>query len=265
MGDKSIDPFKAGHHKGQTKMIEDTYWGEAVDQYHRGFNVLNKIYNKYKQAKQEDSNMKKSFWEYAGETDKGQAVQAFDSQKRANYECVISKAGKIKPKGGLHLKGDDIIFALSPEGKLYCNKKDIGKFHHSTFLAYMPVASAGTMKTDNEGVLVEVNDSSGHYKPGAPEMLRVVKYLSQLNLDVGVWNALEVKISKARILNEKKTTFSAAAVLQDWCTHNDDCDAEKGEACCLNGAVCMSQIEAANADCAPTDFFFLEMSSQVAV
>ncbi len=66
------------------------------------------------------------------------------------------------------------IFVMSPSGFFYSHSKDIGKFHHSSFLSGTPTLAAGCLCVDN-GVIVGQNNASGHYKPGAAQSLQFVK------------------------------------------------------------------------------------------
>jgi hypothetical protein len=49
--------------------------------------------------------------------------------------------------------------------------------HHSSILAGKPVAGAGEVKFDAQGNIVLINNSSGHYKPGAAQMIGTVEIL----------------------------------------------------------------------------------------
>ena len=77
------------------------------------------------------------------------------------------------------------IFVLSPSGYFYAHSKDIGKFHHSTFLAGTPTLSAGCIAVDN-GVIVGQNNASGHYKPGQPQSKQFIEnYYDELEGSIG--------------------------------------------------------------------------------
>lgn len=63
--------------------------------------------------------------------------------------------------------GDETIFVMSPSGSLYMKNSpltDVCRFHHSSFLAGTPVSAAGTIEV-NAGVIEEITNESGHYRP----------------------------------------------------------------------------------------------------
>lgn len=68
------------------------------------------------------------------------------------------------------------IFVISEKGNIYISKTyELGKFHHSSFLAGKPVAVAGEIFIE-KGIIKEITDGSGHY---------------QVSLDVVKNNSLE--------------------------------------------------------------------------
>jgi len=66
------------------------------------------------------------------------------------------------------------IFVMSPSGYFYAHSKDVGKFHHSSFLSGRPTLAAGCLAVNN-GKIVGQNNASGHYKPGSDQSLQFVK------------------------------------------------------------------------------------------
>ena len=76
------------------------------------------------------------------------------------------------------------IFVMSPEGTLYAsNFQRMGAFHHSSFLAGGPVLAAGELEVDN-GRLILVSDSSGHYQPAQEHMDQLMRVLEQKGVRV---------------------------------------------------------------------------------
>jgi hypothetical protein len=76
--------------------------------------------------------------------------------------------------------------------------------HHSTAVAGGPVAGAGTLTVTN-GQIVEMDDTSGHYKPQAEHLLQTVEWLRQQGMRVDDINLRDIAQQKA-----------AAQILQDW-------------------------------------------------
>ncbi len=62
------------------------------------------------------------------------------------------------------------IFVVSPEGKMYSHKHEVGVYHHSTFLSGSAVMAAGEIVVDT-GVVKFITAKSGHYRP-TPDNLR---------------------------------------------------------------------------------------------
>ncbi len=77
------------------------------------------------------------------------------------------------------------VFVMDKYGSIYASSvHSPGKFHHSSFLAGQPVASAGEIVVDN-GVLRAVTRRSGHYQPTAEQLEQFLQKLggSGINLN----------------------------------------------------------------------------------
>lgn len=74
---------------------------------------------------------------------------------------------------------------MDRHGDLYAsNNHEVGKFHHSSFLAGGPVAGAGELNVV-DGRLKFVSDQSGHYKPDPEYLQQVVDNLKKAGIDFG--------------------------------------------------------------------------------
>ncbi len=82
------------------------------------------------------------------------------------------------------------IFVMDKDGELFAQNmesavdKDDDEFrnsrvHHSSFTAGEAVAGAGELKVDKQGVLKEISDRSGHYKPGEEQTKQTLEHLEQ--------------------------------------------------------------------------------------
>ncbi|WP_299587344.1 hypothetical protein [uncultured Microbulbifer sp.] len=78
----------------------------------------------------------------------------------------------------------NIIFVVDSQRNFYVGRKNIGHFHHSSFLAGGPVLGAGTIVLGAGYQVLEVNNHSGHYQPGPLEMKRVALAISSLGGDL---------------------------------------------------------------------------------
>jgi hypothetical protein len=76
------------------------------------------------------------------------------------------------------------IFVMDMQGNLYAsNFQRMGEFHHSSFVAGGPVLAAGELVVDN-GRLILVSDSSGHYQPAHEHMDQLMRVLEQKGVRV---------------------------------------------------------------------------------
>lgn len=72
------------------------------------------------------------------------------------------------------------IFVLSPDGGLYASTQlEVGMFQHSSFFAGGDVATAGEMKV-HDGVIVYMNNKSGHYEPPIESIYEFENYLREV-------------------------------------------------------------------------------------
>jgi hypothetical protein len=84
------------------------------------------------------------------------------------------------------------IYVMDGQGNIYYSfDHQQGSFHHSSLLAGADVAAAGDM-TILSGRLVEISNSSGHYRPPPRSMPQVVSRLKELGVDfegveISVW------------------------------------------------------------------------------
>jgi len=76
------------------------------------------------------------------------------------------------------------IYVMLGDGTIYVSfDHDQGSFHHSSLVAGAPVAGAGDM-TVIDGDLLELSNSSGHYRPPSESLERVAARLTELGVDM---------------------------------------------------------------------------------
>ncbi|WDF47808.1 hypothetical protein PQ459_04850 [Chryseobacterium sp. KACC 21268] len=117
-------------------------------------------------------------------------VKYLTEKERESYEVFVQHDKIVDVKGNLMdtngsvsiIEGENpftsnkAIFVMSEKGNIYISKTyELGKFHHSSFLAGKPVAVAGEIFIE-KGIIKEITDGSGHY---------------QVSLDVVKNNSLE--------------------------------------------------------------------------
>ena len=119
----------------------------------------------------------------------GKQVTYLSDAERAKFKLTV-KDGKLYDAQGqlfdtsdasTHWSGEGkAIFVMDENGAIYASKfQEPAEFHHSSLLAGKPVAAAGEITVEN-GVLKEVTNESGHYRPPAA---LVNQFLQQLELE----------------------------------------------------------------------------------
>ena len=140
------------------------------------------------------------FAKYIGEENEGgyydTAVVYFNAEQRETYRVFVSD-GLLMGVHGFPIDAvrDDYttddgaalygIFAMDACGRIYLSYHHFTEFHHSSFLAGAPIASAGEMLIV-DGQLLELNNSSGHYRPPVSISNQVVEQLKLLGVDMSM-------------------------------------------------------------------------------
>jgi len=104
---------------------------------------------------------------YLSENQRQKHVATFDGSKLVIKPTAVFQIGISQSTKG------DVIYVVDDNGKFYVGMKELGSFHHSSFLAGHAVRGAGTMILEKNFEVVEVNNNSGHYCPSVPQMFRV--------------------------------------------------------------------------------------------
>jgi len=120
-----------------------------------------------------------NIYKFGSKSDFEKGVTYLTEKEREAYEVFVQHDKIVDAKGNLvdtngsisiNLKGetekvDYAIFVMGEEGNLYLSKySEVGKFHHSSFLGGKPISAGGEI-TIEKGVIKEINNGSGHYKP----------------------------------------------------------------------------------------------------
>lgn len=114
--------------------------------------------------------------------DNQKAIQYIkDERERVNYQLFIRNGLIYNSRGQLfHTDGKRALFVMDKEGQIYGkinrNPGILQNFHHTSFLAGSPAASAGEITVDT-GKLIEITDSSGHYRPSLDYFLQFFEEL----------------------------------------------------------------------------------------
>ena len=169
-----------------TLPLVDSYKGEEVPD--------NKIWCN----KPEWNCAKASRYPGAKSNDIRQHVKYLNENERKVNELTIGDDGKLYDNFGklasTKWENDDRhIFVWGMDNKIFTSAKhetfvmgDILKkerFHHSSFLAGNAVRTSGYIKINN-GVITEIDWTSGHYRPTSGTVCQFLKYLENKGIDV---------------------------------------------------------------------------------
>jgi len=96
-------------------------------------------------------------------------TEYFDDERLLDYELDVRENLIVNKKTGLPFDskdGSNSMFVMHPDGRIFATKGGavMGNLHHSSLGRGSPVAAAGEL-TVVEGILLEVNNASGHYRP----------------------------------------------------------------------------------------------------
>lgn len=196
---------RGGGGKDDDKRMDLKYWIEAADPKHRYGSYLSEYYLEWLNSESRDgffhwldygggktldlehaprSKLKVSKVAYWGEADRLEHQVGFSEDDDGNVLLYWMNSSA----DGHHQAGDlldtDVlrcpwiyrtgfptswIFVVDLKWRLFVNKKETGRFHHSSFLSGHACHCAGGIAV-SDGSLVAVNGNSGHYKPNARMM-----------------------------------------------------------------------------------------------
>lgn len=104
---------------------------------------------------------------YLDESQRQKHIATFNGINLVIKPTAVFQIGISKSTKG------EVIYVVDDNGKFYVGMKDLGSFHHSSFLAGHAVRGAGTMIIKEDFEVAEINNNSGHYCPSVPQMFRV--------------------------------------------------------------------------------------------
>ena len=76
------------------------------------------------------------------------------------------------------------IFVISPEKILYAGSHEVGRFHHSSFLAGSAVLAAGEIRTNSQGEITWFSNKSGHYRPEKKQVINALEFFKSKGVDL---------------------------------------------------------------------------------
>jgi len=137
------------------KAIDSAYWSEVIDPDHK-----------------------------PGHGRRGRVAYLNSAGRAPHIVTFAADTLKVKPmamfKIGINNSTQgEVIYVIDRDRNFYVGKKNIGNFHHSSFLAGAQALGAGSMMLAEGFKIIEVNNHSGHYKPGL-EQLKLTAVIMKL-------------------------------------------------------------------------------------
>jgi hypothetical protein len=176
--------------QGDPNLGKQSYWLERADQHHRPGFTLSLHYEQWVSL----INTNESFWDYLDRTtifrpNKTRTVKFLGTG--ASNEMLSHRIRMFEGTAFINswvdvfdtklhkteTSGDGFAIFVCDAGDMYAASHILGKFHHSSFFAGMPVVAAGEIVAD-QGEIKLITAKSGHYRPSAADMERMVKKLA---------------------------------------------------------------------------------------
>lgn len=142
-----------------TKVIHQSYWAEVHHPTHKST---------------------------VGETN----VTYLDQTKRQRHKATFAGGNLVVPQlkqfeiGITASFSGEVIYVVNAQQEFFVGIKKLSEFHHSSFLAGGPALAAGTILLGKEFKIIEVNNHSGHYKPGLAELKAAAETIRMLGGDL---------------------------------------------------------------------------------
>jgi hypothetical protein len=134
---------------------------------------------------------------YYNDAEREASKVGFDAQGRAVGKTASNPDGTMTGPDGI-IKDKKIEYVADAQGALYQFKPDVRPTgekmtspitdkqvnkneatHHSSVLAGEAVAAAGEIKLDYQGYVRQITNKSGHYKPGATQVIQLLEELAR--------------------------------------------------------------------------------------
>lgn len=202
-----IGKIRQGSFEG-SKTLSDSYWKERLDPLHRPNTELQALWAEFVKDATHNG---RDFYEWLrikGKAAKQQVSYLTDDQRIA-YKFTFTGSNILFSQeaqdAGMNNYDGEVIYVLDGTDSFYFGVKSVGTFHHSSMLAGAPVAGAGTMIVRHRAIS-EVNNHSGHYKPGMEEMRKVAKAMAVRGAAV---DAIDMKVYGANAALEWEGKVSA--------------------------------------------------------
>lgn len=202
---------KRGIQRGNYAQLHRKAWLEVSDKYHRyGKNL--RLYYRYWERLGFPSNSFFDWLDSKGEA-AGQPLPSLPECPRSTLDCdtvlyitnpdvtegyildvlpdekgrgllvdVDGDPVKTGPDGWIFVVRDNSLYGAQKIASISGHSKQ--RFHHSSFFCGKAVAAAGIIITDDDGYVTRQYPHSGHYRPGAADVQRMLFYLHHKGVDL---------------------------------------------------------------------------------
>lgn len=157
--------FDSKNPKENLKQTMERTWEECGRNRHKFYNIM----------KDEFSQSPHIPKEWIGKNFKN--VKYLTPEERQDYKLTIKdgllyQGEELFDTSKMHSKGSigKAAFIITSEGEILAAEHKGGEFHHSSFMSGERVAMAGMIEV-KDGKIMEINNVSGHYKPGEHNMV----------------------------------------------------------------------------------------------
>lgn len=144
-----------------------------------------------------------------------QPLAYLNAERRKAHEVFVRDGLLTWSDGSLvDTQGKNEIYVMAPDGKLYSKRPGVDDqydFHHSSFLSGGPISGAG-MFVVRDGVLIRIDNGSGHYQPPQGMLAQVIEVLKQkgLDTDADVFTYDGRKLDQIKLTPEERAYIEAA-------------------------------------------------------
>jgi len=134
-------------------------------------------------------------------------VKYLSGEERAQRELVVENGRLVnkitREPFSTGTKEDGAIFVIDSQGRMYASTENqVGVFHHTSLTGGEPVASAGHVVV-RDGVLLHMNNFSGHYQPDTTMLKQGMDLLKGQGLDLSETNVVQLSSSGLQKLDLK--------------------------------------------------------------
>ena len=202
----------------------NTYIWEKVDPKHRYGASVQKERDRYERLILENPywDWKGNFWQWLDKKSHGTRmshIHFFTPEQREKAKIQFSNGKVIFPEDEELQSHNLRMFVVGLDGEPYMAIKHSGEGEakpgtsHGSFFSCGPVLSAGKLLINADGIIEEITNHSGHYKPGPHETAYFLELLQQKGVSL---RGVKLLIKFPGKTGKNKTFPDAALWLESW-------------------------------------------------